>query len=51
MTNEATIGHNNPPDPIEDVIAEYADTLSEAENWTDGEPVTDEASMNAVDRP
>lgn len=44
-----TIGHNGPPDPIEQVIAEYDAVISEAQNWTDGEPVTDEAGMNAVD--
>lgn len=44
-----TIGHNNPPDPIEEVIAEYDAIISEAQNWADGEPVTDEASMKAVD--
>lgn len=43
------IGHNNPPDPIELVIAEYDAILTEAQNWADGEPVTDEASMKAVD--
>ena len=42
-------GHNNPPDPIEDVMAEYDAIISEAQNWTDGEPVTDEAGMKAVD--
>lgn len=48
----AVIGANNPPeaiDPIEAVIAEYDATISEAQNWTDGEPVTDEAGMLAVD--
>ena len=47
----APSGHNKPPadDPIELVTAEYAATLDEAQNWTDGEPVTDEAGMNAVD--
>jgi hypothetical protein len=43
------IGHNNPPDPIETVIAQYDDIISEAHNWTDGEPVTYEAGMKAVD--
>ena len=43
-------GHNNPPDPIEAVIAEWDSTITEAQTWADGEPVTDEASMNAVDR-
>lgn len=46
---DGMIGHNNPPDPIELVIAEYDDVITEAQNWADGEPVTDEASMNAVD--
>lgn len=45
----AGIGHNGSPDPIETVLALYGDTISEAQNWADGEPVTDEASMKAVD--
>lgn len=45
----AHIGHNNPPDPIESVIAEYDGTITEAQNWADGEPVNDEAAMLAVD--
>lgn len=45
----AGLGHNNPPDPIEVVIAEFDGTISEAQNWADGEPVSDEASMKSVD--
>lgn len=41
--------HNGPPDPIEAVIAEYDAVISEVQNWTDGEPVTDRAGMDAVD--
>lgn len=45
------IGHNQGPamDPIEAVVSEYDAILTEAQNWTDGEPVTDEAGMKAVD--
>lgn len=46
---DGMIGHNNPPDPIETVIAEFDDVITEAQNWADGEPVTDETSMKAVD--
>ncbi|MEO1538500.1 MAG: hypothetical protein AAFR73_12305 [Pseudomonadota bacterium] len=49
MNDMAVIGHNNPPDPIEIVIAEYDAVISEAQNWADGEPVADEAQMKAVD--
>jgi len=49
MNQLSPIGHNNPPDPIETVLAEYDAVISEAQNWTDGEPVTDEAGMTAVD--
>lgn len=42
-------GHNNPPDPIYEWYAPYADTISEAENWLDGEPVETEDQMKAVD--
>lgn len=43
------IGHNNPPDPIDEALAPYGDTISEAENWLDGEPVASEEQMKAVD--
>lgn len=43
------MGHNNPPDPIELVTTEYADLIDEVQNWTDGETVTSEAQMKAVD--
>lgn len=49
MNDLSPMGHNNPPDPIELVVAEYDAVISEAQNWGDGEPVTDEASMKAVD--
>lgn len=42
-------GHNNPPDPIEQVTTEWAAVIEEAHNWTDGEPVQNEAQMKAVD--
>ena len=42
-------GHNSPPDPIDDALAPYGDTISEAENWLDGTPVEDEDQMKAVD--
>ena len=51
MTDQlaAGLGHNNPPDPMEAVAAQYDDIISEATNWTDGEPVTTEAQMLSVD--
>lgn len=49
MTNVAAIGHNNPPDPIDQALAPYSDAITEAESWLDGEPVQDEAQMKAVD--
>jgi hypothetical protein len=47
--NTATIGHNNPPDPIDQITAAYEAERMEAENWTDGTPVENEAQMKAVD--
>jgi hypothetical protein len=44
------IGGNNPPDPIDEALAPYGDTISEAENWLDGSPVEDEDQMKAVDK-
>ena len=49
MTALATIGHNMPPDPIEAVISNYGNLLSEIEHWTDGELVENEEQMRAVD--
>lgn len=47
--NIATKGHNIPPDPIDEALAPYGDAISEAENWLDGGPVTNEDQMRAVD--
>jgi hypothetical protein len=44
MTNDM-IGHNNPPDALDEALAPFGDILSEAENWLDGT----EAQMLAVD--
>ena len=44
-----SIGHNNPPDPIDLAIEPFAAVIEEASNWTDGTPVENEAQMKAVD--
>tara|TARA_R110002126_G_scaffold73946_1_gene184510 strand:- start:4792 stop:5481 length:690 start_codon:yes stop_codon:yes gene_type:complete len=49
MNDRAIIGGNNPPDPLETVVSQYDDIISEATLWTDGEPVTTEAQMLSVD--
>ena len=49
MNQLAKIGDNNPPDPIDEALAPYADAIAEAENYLDGEPVQTEAQMKAVD--
>jgi len=49
MTNPAPIGHNSPPDPIDEALAPYGDAISEAENWLDGTTVENEEQMKAVD--
>ena len=49
MTELAPRTHNNPPDPIDEIISTYDDSRSEAENWLDGSPVENEAQMKAVD--
>jgi len=46
MTNR---DHNNPPDPIDEAIAPFADYIAEAELWLDGSPVENEDQMRAVD--
>lgn len=45
----APIGHNNPPDPIDEINARFEAARLEAENWADGSAVENEAQMNAVD--
>jgi len=45
----AVIGANNPPDPIDQITAQYEAARMEAENWTDGTPVENEGQMQAVD--
>jgi hypothetical protein len=45
----ATIGHNNPPDPIDQINAAHEADRVEAENWLDGSPVENESQMKAVD--
>jgi hypothetical protein len=49
MNIQATIGHNNPPDPIDTITAPYDDARAEVENWADGEEVENEGQMNTVD--
>lgn len=49
MTELATIGHNNPPDPIDEATAPFDAILCEAQNWADGQTVENEAQMKAVD--
>jgi YesN/AraC family two-component response regulator len=46
MTNSK---HNNPPDPIDEALAPYADAIAESDNWLDGEKVETEEQMKAVD--
>ena len=49
MNAPAVIGHNNPPDPIDDALGPYADIIAESENWLDGQKVETEAQMKAAD--
>ncbi len=49
MNAPAKVGDNRPPDPIDEALAPYGDTISEAENWLDGTPVENEGQMKAVD--
>lgn len=49
MNAIAKIGHNQAPDPIDEITAQFEAIRTEAENWLDGQKVEDEAQMNAVD--
>ena len=45
----AVMGDNLPPDPIDTITDSYTTDREEAENWTDGAPVENEAQMKEVD--
>lgn len=45
----SNIGHNNPPDPIDEALAPYGDAIEEAQNWLDGEPIQNEDQLKATD--
>jgi hypothetical protein len=45
----SAIGHNSPPDPIDEALAPYGDVITEAEGWLDGALVENEGQMKAVD--
>jgi Sec-independent protein translocase protein TatA len=47
--DRAVIGGNSPPDPIDEALSPFGDTISEAENWLDGASVETEAQMHAMD--
>ncbi len=49
MNDPAAKGHNNPPDPLDEITAPFDDDRAEAESWLDGKPVENEAQMDAVD--
>lgn len=49
MSAPAKIGHNLPPDPIDEALAPFGDTITEAEAWLDGQKVENEAQMKAAD--
>ncbi|HQX85229.1 MAG TPA: hypothetical protein PKV23_07065, partial [Aestuariivirga sp.] len=50
MNIAATIGHNNPPDPIDTITAPFDDFRTEAEAWLDGTKVENEDQMKAADK-
>lgn len=43
------IGHNGGPDLIDEICGRFEAQRMEAENWTDGAPVENEAQMKTVD--
>ncbi|TWI32777.1 hypothetical protein [Paracoccus sulfuroxidans] len=49
MNAISPIGHNNPPDAIDEITARFDDARAEAENWLDGNEVQTEGQMKAVD--
>lgn len=49
MNAPAKIGHNLPPDPIDEALAPFGDVITEAETWLDGQKVETEGQMKAAD--
>lgn len=49
MNVQSDIGHNNPPDPIDEALAPFGEYITEAEAWLDGSEVETEGQMKAVD--
>lgn len=51
MKDAARIGHNNPPaeDPIDEVLAPWADEMSEIENWLDGDPLETDEQLSSCE--
>lgn len=43
------IGHNMPPDPLDEALAPFGDAITEAESWLDGAIVENRGQMDAVD--
>lgn len=48
MTALATVGHNNPPSPFDEIKTRIEDLYDEAKQWLDGEPVTTQDQANAL---
>lgn len=50
MTNApAPRNHNNPPDPLDEALAPHGDVIAEAEGWLDGEPISTDDQLAAID--
>lgn len=49
MDSRTAIGGNNPPDPIDEICAQFEAVRMESESWLDGQEVTNEDQMKAVD--
>lgn len=49
MRGLAPIGHNLPPDPIDEATAPYSAAILEAANWLDGTTIETESQMVAID--
>ncbi|MDP0925689.1 hypothetical protein Q0601_00745 [Paracoccus onubensis] len=49
MNAPAKVGHNMPPDPLDEALAPFGDAIEESNNWLDGSPVENEEQMKALD--
>lgn len=50
MNVAATIGHNNPPSPFDEIKSEILDLYEEAKNWCDGNEIASQEQADTIQK-